>query len=78
MQTIEIRLIDGQYTFITNGRASSTTFDSRFRIMMINKAKFMIKNTSGSFRLIMEDANGEVILDKEYADSSKVNMSEII
>ncbi len=78
MQTIEIRLIDGKYTFITNGRASTTTFDGRFRIMMINKVKFLIRNTSGKFRLIMESANGEVMLDKEYKDSSEVNMSEIV
>ncbi|NQZ65841.1 MAG: hypothetical protein HRT99_01315 [Mycoplasmatales bacterium] len=78
MQTIEIKLIDGNYTFITNGRASSTTFDKRFRVMMVNKTKFIIKNTSGPFRLIIDDENGEVGFDKEFKDSSEVKLEEIV
>ncbi len=78
MTVIEIRLIEDKYTFITNGRASTTTFDKKFRTMMINKAKFLVKNTSGPLKLIIEDENSKVSFEKEFANSRDVNMSELV
>lgn len=73
MKVLELRIIDDKYTIVTDGRASSTTFDTKFRAMAVNKFKFVTKNTPTPFKVIVEDAQGKEIVNKEITNLSDID-----
>ena len=73
MKSIELKLKENKYIIVQNGVASSTSFDSRFRMMAINKLKFIAKNTPLPFKIMVDDENGKEIVNQEVSELSFID-----
>lgn len=73
MKKLELRLEEEKYVLVADGKKSSTTFSSKFRIMAINKFKFITKNSLLPLHIIVENSDGKVIIDKEIKEFKEVD-----